>query len=263
MNSTARKRPIAPAPCIRRSMGGYRRRRHGARAAPQPAISAKRPLLAAGRAFDNASDRASIRRAVPCLRHHGGLPAASRRSSPPTSSRATRTCVDEPQNQIGTVTKGTAEMRTMLGAVSTTDRSFSSIGATATLYTRIQRSAPNHKPEDVLQLMSRRSRRSSPRWRSDGRERDLLRSSSRRRRHSIRLGGDEMRAVLETPRRLRQEPRRLHPASCGRWGLTASSPPLGRCSRHCAIGPGRPPPSVSSNARSTSPSPCSTTRQPR
>ncbi len=181
---------------IRRSMGG------AADAVTVLERHLNRPisasaLLAAGRAFDNASDRASILRGalLATTAAFGGLTAVLATN---VVTRYADTWTNL-KNQIGTVTKGTAEMRAMLGAVSdTADRSFSSIGATATLYTRIQRSAPNHKPEDVLSYVETVQKGLL----LGGATMEEARSAAIQFSQAIasnRLGGDEMRAVLETP----------------------------------------------------------------
>lgn len=181
---------------IRRSMGG------AADAVTVLERHLNRPvsasaLLAAGRAFDNASDRASILRGalLATTAAFGGLTAVLATN---IVTRYADTWTNL-KNQIGTVTKGTSEMRAVMGAVGdAADRSFSSIGATATLYTRIQRSAKTELPVDILRNVETVQKGLL----LGGATMEEARSAAIQFSQAIasnRLGGDEMRAVLETP----------------------------------------------------------------
>lgn len=154
-------------------------------------------LLAAGRAFDNVNDRASILRGtlLATTAVFGGLTAVL------TTNVITRYADSWTglKNQIGTVTQGTAQMRAELGAVGdVANRSFSSLSATATLFTRIQRAAPQEKPAEVLKYVETIQKGLL----LGGATGEEARSAAIQFSQAIasnRLGGDEMRAVLETP----------------------------------------------------------------
>jgi tape measure domain-containing protein len=161
--------------------------------------SAFRPysLIAVSRAFDNASDRAGLLRGaiLATTGVFGGFAAA-------LSSNLVLRYADSYTkliNQIRVVSSSSADAAARFQAIQeVADRSRSTLDATATLYSRIQKAAPDKSADDVLRYVETIQKALA----LGGATTEEARGAAIQFTQAIasnRLSGDEMRAVLETP----------------------------------------------------------------
>lgn len=154
-------------------------------------------LIAAGRAFDTAAARANLLRGsiFAVTAAFGGLGAALTSN---VISRYLDTFTNL-SNQIRVVADGTADLRAQISTVGdVADRARSSLSATATLYSRLAKAQPGEDPAKLL----RRVETINKGLQLGGATAQEAASAAIQFSQAIqsnRLGGEELRAVLETP----------------------------------------------------------------
>lgn len=162
-------------------------------------LSGFRPysLIAVSRAFDNAADRAGLLRGslLAASAVVGGFAAAL------TSNLILRYAdsYTNLSNQIRVVSRDTSDVQARFASLAqVADNSRSSLEATALLYSRIQKAAPTKAPEDILRFVETIQKALA----LGGATAQEARSAAIQLSQAIasnRLGGEELRAVLETP----------------------------------------------------------------
>lgn len=154
-------------------------------------------LLAAGRTFNSVESRANLLRGsvFALTAAFGGLAAA-------VTSNVVARYFDQftgLENQIRVVSTGSADLAAQINAVAAAaDRSRSSLSATATLYSRLVKAAPAESAVNML----RRVETISKALTLGGATAQESASAAIQFSQAIasnRLGGEEMRAILETP----------------------------------------------------------------
>lgn len=154
-------------------------------------------LIAVSRAFDNTADRANLLRGslIATSAVFGGF-AAALTSNVILRYADTYTLLN---NQLRTVSGSTAEAKAQfeaLDAVAT--RSRSGLKETAVLYTRLSKAAPNLNPEKILKY-TETIQKSLQLGGATAQEAASAAVQFSQAVASNRLGGEELRAILETP----------------------------------------------------------------
>ncbi len=155
-------------------------------------------LIAASRAFDSTTQRANLLRGAlfATTAAFGGLGAAALTSNVVSRYLDTFTSL---QNQIRSVSTDTGDLAAQFSEVQkVADRSRSSLSAVATLYSRLARAAPTESQDKLLRRVETINKALQIGGATAQESASAVIQFSQA-IQSNRLGGDELRAVLETP----------------------------------------------------------------